>query len=289
MEHIDIDLGSRDSQVCVRDGAGAILKEARRTTTKLGRWLADRPPARVVIETCTEAFRLAGIAQQHGHDVRVVFVFVDADVAVPRTLLHAIHMTMSDPACVGGGVDVDYEPRRPVVRVYLRAWRLLGRLTGMVQGATQFCRKDIFEQVGGYDERVWIGEDVDFYWALKRLAKQEHRAVRLLRRVTRSAGHAASPAEGLHATMPRSSATGGARITGSTSRTTASSVVPRFSRPRHSVRSSRSLRAPRICCTVASMILNHSGPWVTNGSSGAGFFTPLPTPSYSLPDGARSL
>ena len=72
MEHIGIDLGSRDSQVCVRDGAGAILEEARRTTTGLGRWLADRPPARVVIETCTEAFRLAGIAQQHGHDVRIV-------------------------------------------------------------------------------------------------------------------------------------------------------------------------------------------------------------------------
>ena len=48
------------------------LEEAHRTTTGIGRWLADRPPARVVIETCTEAFRLAGIAQQHGHDVRVV-------------------------------------------------------------------------------------------------------------------------------------------------------------------------------------------------------------------------
>ena len=116
------------------------------------------------------------------HAAGDVFVFVDADVVVPRTLLHAIHVTMSDPACVGGGVDVHYEPRRPFVRVYLDAWRLLGRLGGMVQGATQFCRKDIFEQVGGYDERAWIGEDVDFYWALQKLAKQEHRTVRFLRK-----------------------------------------------------------------------------------------------------------
>ena len=35
-------------------------------------WLARRAPARVVVETCTEAFRIAGRAQQHGHDVRVV-------------------------------------------------------------------------------------------------------------------------------------------------------------------------------------------------------------------------
>ena len=44
-------------------------------------------------------------------------------------------------------------------------------MTGMAQGAAQFCRSDVFDQVGGYDEQAWIGEDVDFYMALKRLAK----------------------------------------------------------------------------------------------------------------------
>jgi transposase len=72
MDHIGIDLGGRDSQVCVRNSAGAITEEARRPTIELGRWLANRAPARVVLETCTEAFRLAGVAQRHGHDVRVV-------------------------------------------------------------------------------------------------------------------------------------------------------------------------------------------------------------------------
>ena len=110
-----------------------------------------------------------------------VLVFVDADVIVPHTLLDAIHTTMSDPACVGGGVDVDYRPQRLSIRLYLRAWRLLGHLMGMVQGATQFCRKSVFEQVGGYDERVWIGEDVDFYWDLKRFAKATHCTVRFIR------------------------------------------------------------------------------------------------------------
>jgi transposase len=72
MDHIAIDLGSKDSQVCVRDSTGAITEEARRSTAELGRWLASRAPARVVLETCTEAFRLAGVAQRHGHEVRVV-------------------------------------------------------------------------------------------------------------------------------------------------------------------------------------------------------------------------
>jgi transposase len=72
MDHIGIDLGSRDSQVCVRNSEGAITEEVRRPTAELSRWLATRAPARVVLETCTEAFRLAGVARRHGHDVRVV-------------------------------------------------------------------------------------------------------------------------------------------------------------------------------------------------------------------------
>ena len=110
-----------------------------------------------------------------------VLAFIDADVIVPRTLLEAIHNAMRDPACVGGAVDADYRPRRRSMRLYLRAWRLLARVTGMAQGAAQFSRKHAFEDVGGYDEQVWIGEDVDFYWSLKRLAKRSNGSTRFIR------------------------------------------------------------------------------------------------------------
>ncbi len=110
-----------------------------------------------------------------------VLVFVDADVIVPRTLLVAMCAAMRDPSCVGGGVDVDYQPRRSLVRLYLRLWRLLARATGMVQGAAQFCRKEVFEEIGGYDEGVWMGEDVDFHWGLRKLARRTGRNVRFVR------------------------------------------------------------------------------------------------------------
>ena len=110
-----------------------------------------------------------------------VLVFVDADVIVPTTALEAVHEAMSDPACVGGGVDVEYRPRRLVIRLYLRCWRQLARLTGMVQGATQFCRRSAFESVGGYDENVWMGEDVNFFWSLKKLAKETGQRVHVVR------------------------------------------------------------------------------------------------------------
>lgn len=109
-----------------------------------------------------------------------VLVFVDADALMPPTLLEAIHDAMSDPACAGGGVDVEYRPQRRSMRLYLRAWRLLARRMRLVQGATQFCRKDVFEAIGGYDEQAWIGEDVDFYRSLERFAKEAGGTVRFI-------------------------------------------------------------------------------------------------------------
>ena len=115
-----------------------------------------------------------------GHADGDLLVFVDADVVLPDTLLNEIHAAMSDPACVGGAVDVEYRPKRRFIRPYLDAWRLLSRLMGIAQGATQFCRKSVFEEVGGYDEKAWIGEDADFFWALKKLAKRTGRTVRFI-------------------------------------------------------------------------------------------------------------
>ena len=92
-----------------------------------------------------------------------VLVFVDADVLIPESLLAEINSVMSDSKCVDGGVDVDYRPNRRTMHIYLGIWRVLVRLTDMVQGSTHFCRKEVFVEVGGYDERAWIGEDVDFY------------------------------------------------------------------------------------------------------------------------------
>ena len=130
-----------------------------------------------------EPVRGIGRARNRGASVAQgdVLVFVDADVYVPTTLLNTINEVTSYPACLGGGVEVEYRPQRRVMRLYLRCWQQLARLTAMVQGATQFCRRSAFESAGGYDESVWIGEDVDFFWSLKKLAKETRQRVQVVR------------------------------------------------------------------------------------------------------------
>jgi len=100
-----------------------------------------------------------------------VLVFIDADTVVPDKLLVRIAEIMSDPDCSGGAVDTDYQPRKPLIKLYLKFWRLLGKTFGMAQGAAQFCRRNVFVSLNGYDENLFMGEDVDFYWRLKKAGK----------------------------------------------------------------------------------------------------------------------
>src|SRR4051794_17023649 len=72
MEHVAIDLGGRESQICVRSSDGRIVDERRGRADALPAFLAARPQSRVVVETCSEAFGIADAALQAGHEVRVV-------------------------------------------------------------------------------------------------------------------------------------------------------------------------------------------------------------------------
>lgn len=79
MEHVAIDLGGKESQICVRSSGGEILEERRLPTRSLKEFL-HRPKSRVIVETCAEAFAIADAALEKGHEVRVV----------PGTLVRAL-------------------------------------------------------------------------------------------------------------------------------------------------------------------------------------------------------
>jgi hypothetical protein len=68
MEHLAIDLGARESQVCARAAEGTIVLEMRCATAALRTVLSRRPPSRVVVETCAAAFAVAALARELGHE-----------------------------------------------------------------------------------------------------------------------------------------------------------------------------------------------------------------------------
>lgn len=103
-----------------------------------------------------------------------ILVFIDADTIVPAELLCRINQLMASPACLGGAADTDYRAAKPVVKIYLQVWRIIGKFAGMAQGASQFCRREVFDSLSGYDESIYMGEDVEFHWRLKQLARRRN-------------------------------------------------------------------------------------------------------------------
>lgn len=72
MEHVGIDLGGKQSQVCVRNSAGEIIEERKVATRALKGFLQHRERSRVVMETCSESLAVSAWAREFGHEVRVV-------------------------------------------------------------------------------------------------------------------------------------------------------------------------------------------------------------------------
>lgn len=72
MQHVAIDLGGRESQICVRAEDGTILEEKRHPTRLLDKLMRRWPTSRIIVETSAEAFRVADAAKAAGHEVRVV-------------------------------------------------------------------------------------------------------------------------------------------------------------------------------------------------------------------------
>lgn len=133
--------------------------------------IAERGGARIVYEQVRNIGKVRNTGAENA--TGAVIVFLDADTIVAPRVFEKILDAMSDVNCVGGSVAVEYETpvRRPFMRFFMKLWTFLGRWTKMRQGALQFCRSDIFRELGGYDTTIYVGEDIDFHWRLDKLAK----------------------------------------------------------------------------------------------------------------------
>lgn len=126
--------------------------------------------AKVVLEKEHNISRVRNTGAEHS--TGDVLIFIDADTLVPETLFQEITNVMEDEKCFGGAVAVEWgEMERKWMRLYLLGGKFWTTVLNMKQGATQFCRKFVFEKLEGYDQTIFMGEDVQFYWRLSKFAK----------------------------------------------------------------------------------------------------------------------
>jgi glycosyltransferase involved in cell wall biosynthesis len=157
---LTVALGSIPAEVIVVDNESK--DSTRDIATDFGARIVDEPEHNIGRVRNTGAHEATGD----------LLVFLDADTLVAPGLFEKIIADMSDERCFGGSVAVDYETefRRILVRWFMRLWAFMSRFTKMRQGAMQFCRAEVFRELGGYDTTIYVGEDVEFHWRLDKLA-----------------------------------------------------------------------------------------------------------------------
>src|SRR5713226_5968336 len=110
-----------------------------------------------------------------------IVCFVDANARIHRETFRAIDEALATGRVVGGATGVRLERwSAGIAAAYLMIVPLVW-VTGIDTGLV-FCRREDFEAVGGYDERLRIAEDVAFSWALKRLGRRRGQKLVRLRR-----------------------------------------------------------------------------------------------------------
>ncbi len=129
----------------------------RETALSHGAKVADVPKRRIA------AARNGGARMARGE----VLCFIDADSAVHPDTFAKIDEAMRDERVVAGASGVYLERVSPGLAATYLAMLPMLYITGMDTGVV-FCGREDFDAVGGYNEDLYVAEDVAFLQALKR-------------------------------------------------------------------------------------------------------------------------
>ncbi|MEM9015578.1 MAG: glycosyltransferase [Verrucomicrobiota bacterium] len=121
----------------------------------------------VIFESKNQIARARNTGARHAD--APLLVFIDADTkAPPATLKKALDLLQSGEIVGGGARIVMDQDVSAIVASLTRNWNRVGTIFRYAAGSFFYCRADGFDEVGGFDESVYAGEEV---WLAKRLKR----------------------------------------------------------------------------------------------------------------------
>ncbi len=149
---------------------GEIIVVDNNSTDKTAE-LARSNGAKVVFEkiNCIARARNAGAKAASG---RYLF-FIDADTSAPTALINECLNQFENRKACGGGSSVTFDIELPLFgKIFLWIWNTAVKYHPMAAGSFLFCRKDAWEQTGGFDETVYASEEIWFSRQLRKWGRK---------------------------------------------------------------------------------------------------------------------
>lgn len=103
-----------------------------------------------------------------------ILIFVDADTRPSAELLAETLAQMARDDRTGGGAEVELDPQPNwLTRKLAGLWNWTSRQMSYPAGSYFFCRRDAFEDVGGFSESLYASEEIWLARALKRWGRRQ--------------------------------------------------------------------------------------------------------------------
>jgi glycosyltransferase involved in cell wall biosynthesis len=100
-----------------------------------------------------------------------IFFFVDADTQANEPAIRAALAALRGGA-TGGGCAPEFTGPIPWwARLIISFSVMVARRIRLVGGCFQFCTRDAYDAIGGYDETLRAGEDMAFCYAIKKVGR----------------------------------------------------------------------------------------------------------------------
>ena len=109
-------------------------------------------------------------------------VFVDADSHPSVELFDDVAGQMVTGRCLAGGCTMRLEGHYLVGNLITQLWNGISRAARLLAGSFIFCEAGAFRELGGFDNELFAGEEIDLSQRLKRLAREKKKRIVILHR-----------------------------------------------------------------------------------------------------------
>lgn len=151
------------------DERGEIIVVDNNSTDKTSS-VAKKYGTKVVREEINQISRARnrGVLNAQGKQL----IFLDADTVITTQLLKNSLEILKCDSVIGGGSTIRFDSKIPplaAITVYL--WNHFSTFMKYPAGCFLFCKRDIYEKAGGFNEKIYASEEIWFARKLKTLGR----------------------------------------------------------------------------------------------------------------------